>query len=78
MKKVTLLGLICLTVLISNGCQHQKLWYLFLNCFVDITPNRFQFKEEQQKLTIPIVSSGSLDETNQDTTHLIVIIHGGD
>lgn len=64
-------------ILMLNGCQGQKLWYLFLNCSVDVPPLRFQMEKEHQTLFIPIVSSSPLTATNKDTTYIVIMIHGG-
>ncbi len=70
-------GLLCLTLLILNGCQSQKIWHSILNCVVDIAPSRFNFEEDHKKISIPVVASHPLDKTNHDTDYLIIMIHGG-
>ena len=77
MKKIISFGLLCSTLLIMNGCQSQRLWYLFLNCIVDIAPSRFHLEEDHKKLSIPIVTSHPLDKINHETEYLIIVIHGG-
>ncbi len=66
----------CSTLFILNGCQSQRLWYLFLDCIVDIAPSRFHLEEDHKKLSIPIVTSHPLDKINHDTEYSIIVIHG--
>ena len=75
MKKIIFIALMTSSLLGLTGCQ--SLWYQFLNLTVDIAPNRFVFKEDNEKLSIPIVSSDPLDKTNTETENLIIMIHGG-
>jgi pimeloyl-ACP methyl ester carboxylesterase len=63
------------TLLSLSGCQH--LWYLYLDLFVDIAPDKFTFEEDHKKLSIPIVTSHPLDKNNNETEYLIIMIHGG-
>jgi hypothetical protein len=63
------------TLLSLSGCQ--SLWHQFLNVIVDIAADRFVFEEDHEKLSIPIVTSHSLDKKNDETEYLIIIIHGG-
>ena len=77
MKKFAIFSLLCLTLLILNGCQSQNIWYLVLNCVVDIAPSRFNLEEDHKKISIPIVTSHPLDGTNHNTEYLIIMIHGG-
>jgi hypothetical protein len=75
MKKIIFIILMIATLLSLSGCQ--SLWYQFLNIIVDIAPDRFVFEEDHEKLSIPIVTSHSLDKNNNETEYLIIIIHGG-
>ena len=56
------------------GCQ--RLWYQFLNISVDIAPQRFVIEKDNEKLSIPIVTSHSLDKNNHETDYLMIMIHG--
>ena len=77
MKNITFSMLLCASLLILNGCQRQKIWYLFLNCFVDIAPGRFHLEKDHKMIFIPVVSSHSPDKKNNDTEYLFIMIHGG-
>lgn len=65
------------TLLSLSGCQSQNIWYLVLNCVVDIAPSRFNLEEDHKKISIPIVTSHPLDGINHNTEYLIIMIHGG-
>ena len=60
MKKIILVTIMIYTLLGLIGCQ--SLWYQFLNITVDIAPDRFVFEEDHEKISIPIVTSHSLDK----------------
>jgi len=76
MKKIISFGLLCSTLFILNGCQSQRLWYLFLDCIVDIAPNRFHLEEDHKKLSIPIATSQPLNKKNNESEYLIIMVHG--
>jgi pimeloyl-ACP methyl ester carboxylesterase len=75
MKKIIFIILMIATLLSLSGCQ--SLWHQILNVIVDIAPDRFVFEEDHEKLSIPIVTSHPLDEKNDETEYLIIMIHGG-
>lgn len=75
MKKILSVGLLFSIFLIISGCQ--SLVYLFLNCIVDIVPDRFVFEEDNKRLSIPIVTSHPLNKNNIETEYLIIMVHGG-
>jgi hypothetical protein len=74
MKKIIFATIMIYTLLGLTGCQ--SLWYQFLNITVDIAPDRFVFEEDHEKLSIPVVTSHSLDKKNYETEYLIIMIHG--
>ena len=74
MKKILSVGLLFSTFLIISGCQ--SLWYLLLNCIVDIAPDRFVFEEENIKLSVPIATSQPFNKNNNETEYLIIMVHG--
>ncbi len=74
MKKIVSVGLFFSAFLIISGCQ--SLWYLFLNCIVDIAPDRFVFEEDNKELSIPMVTSQPLNKNNNETEYLIIMVHG--
>jgi hypothetical protein len=74
MEKKLFIGLLISTLFTLSGCQ--TLWYQFLNCTVDIPPDRFVFNEDNEKLSIPIVTSQPLNKKNNETEYLIIMVHG--
>ena len=74
MRKNIVIAIMIFTLLGLIGCQ--SLWYQFLNVIVDIAPDRFVIEEDHEELSIPIFTSHPLDKNNNDTEHLIIMIHG--
>ena len=67
--------LFALLVLLSlSGCQ--SIWYLFLNTFVDVAPDRFTIQENDRRLSIPIYTSHPLTADNDALAYLVIMIHG--
>jgi hypothetical protein len=52
------------------------MWYMFLNYFVNIAPDRFTFENNSTTLSIPAFSSHSLKDSDKNIKKLIVIVHG--
>ena len=74
MKNFIFASLLLSMALCLSGCQ--SMWHLFLNCVVDIAPDRFSFEENNNKLSIPVFTSHALESTNEELKRLIVVIHG--
>lgn len=74
MRKLAVLSSIIAVTFCLSGCQ--GMWYMFLNCVVDVAPDRFTFDKNNAQLSIPVFTSHSLDKSNKDLKSLIVIVHG--
>ncbi len=49
---------------------------MFLNCVVEIAPDRFTFQVADAQLSIPVFSSHPLENSNTNLEKLVVIVHG--
>jgi hypothetical protein len=74
MKKLAILCSIFVVTFCLSGCQSA--WYLFLDCFVEVAPDRFTFEESNTQLSIPVFASHSIENSNKDIRRLIIIVHG--
>lgn len=74
MRKLAVFSSIIAVTFCLSGCQ--SMWYMFLNCVVDVAPDRFTFDKNNAQLSIPVFTSHDLDKSNKDLNSLIVIVHG--
>lgn len=74
LKNLIFTACVLMTGIFSSGCQ--SMWYMALDMIVDIVPQRFSFTQNNQELSIPIMTSHPLDHTDKKIQHLIVLIHG--
>lgn len=72
MKTILKFTLFVFILVSLSGCK--SLYFKFL---VDIAPERFVFKVDDEVLKIPLFSSQPLDINNNENALLLIMIHGG-